>query len=78
MNLLIFLDIENCISKYLRTYSSYMMVGPGGRFTKKIFKLRYTLGTSSSSWRNTTGAILCQQTIVTTTSSHSFIYVRKH
>ena len=35
MNLLIFFDIENCVSKYLRTYSSYMMVGPGGRFTKK-------------------------------------------
>ena len=42
-----------------------------GPFRKTIFRLRYTLGTSSSSWRNTTSAFLCQQTIVTPTSSHS-------
>ena len=39
--------------------------------SQKILRLRYTLGTSSSSWSNTTSAVLCQQTIVTTTSNHS-------
>ena len=42
-----------------------------GAVSQKILRLRYTLGTSSSSWSNTISAILCQQTIVTTTSNHS-------
>ena len=46
-----------------------------GAVSQKILRLRYTLGTSSSSWRNTTSAILSQQTIVTTTSSHSYSLV---
>ena len=44
--------------------------GPRGRFTK-ILRLRYTLGTSSFSWKNTTRGIVWQQNIVTTTPSHS-------
>ena len=39
--------------------------------SQKILRLRYTVGTSSYSWRNTTSAIVCQQTILMTTSSHS-------
>ena len=42
-----------------------------GDVSQKPLKLRYTLGTSSSFRRNTTSAIVCQQTIATTTSSHS-------
>ena len=41
-----------------------------GPFHKKILRLRYTLRTSSSSWRNTTSVIVSQQTIVMTTYSH--------
>ena len=51
----------------------YCRIGRGqGAVSQKILRLRYTLETSSSSWRNTTGAIVSQQTIVTTTSSHSY------
>ena len=42
-----------------------------GAVSQKILKLRFTLRTSSSSWKNTTSAIVSQQTIVTTTISHS-------
>ena len=41
-----------------------------GAVSQKILRSRYTLKTSSSSWRNTTSAIVSQQPIVTTTSSH--------
>ena len=46
-----------------------------GAVSQKILRLRYTLGTSSSSWKNTTSAIVCQQTICTTISSHSMSLV---
>ena len=39
-------------------------------YNQKILRLRYTLGTSSSSWKSTTSAVVCQQTIVMTTPSH--------
>ena len=42
-----------------------------GAVSQKILRLRYTLRTSSSSWKNTTSAIVSQQTIAMTTSSHS-------
>ena len=43
-----------------------------GPFHKKILRLRYTLRTSSSSFlKSTTSAIVSQQTIVTTTFSHT-------
>ena len=45
--------------------------GIQGAVSQKILRLRFTLRTSSSSWRNTTSAILCQQTIGTTSFSHS-------
>ena len=55
------------------------MAGSHDRFEKrdnwsgpqKILRLRYTLGTSSSFWKNITRAIVWQQTIVTATTSHS-------
>ena len=53
------------------TWQVLSRVRAWGPFHKKILRLRYTLGTSSSSWRNTISAFLCQQTIVTPTSSHS-------
>ena len=42
-----------------------------GAVLQKILRLRFTLRTSLSSWSNTTSAILCQQTIGTTSFSHS-------
>ena len=41
-----------------------------GTVSQKILRLRYTHRTYSSSWRNTTSAIVSQQTLVMTTSSH--------
>ena len=42
-----------------------------GTVSQKILRLRYTLKTSSSSWKSTTSAIVSQQTIVTTTFNHT-------
>ena len=42
-----------------------------GAVSQKILRLRYTLGTSSPSWKNITRATVWQQTIVTATHSHS-------
>ena len=42
-----------------------------GAVSQKILRLRYTLGTYPSSWEKNTSAVVCQQTIGTTTASHS-------
>ena len=49
----------------------------GQSVSQEILRLRYTLGTSSSSWRNTTSAgIVSKQTIVTTTLATLRVYIR--